>query len=448
MANQRPLTHNQVEQLLAAYRDLLGWEQAAVAEHLATCPDCAKLAEEIRQVDLLLKNTAWKRPDPRLAANFYAAVEKDGRSWLQSLSRLGSQSAGIAVLLLVVLSAWLVFRNRPTQTPVETPTAAAVSTTVPAAMAVPAATAVPAAATVPAATTDPGTPLSPRYILTDTVTLFAFSPEGSYLATVENGRIHLREGSSGKHYHTISEEIAPIESLAFTPNGVYLIARDTNGRFHRWLAFNGAYQQALNDAQSPVGSSFAVGNTRLVLVTAENDLELWPLSGSRPNLTIETAGTPVSTVAVSPDGQVIAAVFLNDAIVLWDAAGNEISRLVDAPAAASGLVLTNNGRSIAAHQNGSFQVWQENTFRRQLPSQPSSTLGAVVDLLFVSGEEYLMVGYEKGFIQTWNINSGELIRTFYSGPAVQAAIGLIRNGFLYTTLDSQGTLTVWNKPPK
>ncbi|MFZ0545467.1 MAG: zf-HC2 domain-containing protein, partial [Candidatus Promineifilaceae bacterium] len=103
MADRNPsLTHRQIEQLLAVYRDLSEQEKTAVTQHLATCPDCARLAEENRQFDGLLKRTAWKQPAPRLSENFYQVIEADGRSWFQLVSHLSGQLAGIAVLGLVV----------------------------------------------------------------------------------------------------------------------------------------------------------------------------------------------------------------------------------------------------------------------------------------------------------------------------------------------------------
>ncbi|MFZ0549035.1 MAG: WD40 repeat domain-containing protein, partial [Candidatus Promineifilaceae bacterium] len=332
------------------------------------------------------------------------------------------------VLGLVVLSAWLLLRNRPVQTSVETPTVSVVAT----------------AELV--STPDPGTPLSPRYTLTQTVRLFAFSPESSYLATADQENIYLWQGDNGRWLHTLEAETAPIESLAFTPNGVNLIARDVNGRFYRWLAFNGAFQNTMDDAQSLTGSPFALSNTTLVLVTAENNLELWPLRGSRPDITIETGGASITALAVSPDGQLVAAVFSDGTISMWQSSGEPAGTFAKGPDTVSGIVLTNNGRFTATYQNNTFQLWQGDELGRQLPPDPSPALGAVIDLRFVSEDDFLIVGYDQGFIQTWDITTGELVRTFYSGPAVQAAIGTTRDGLLAATLDAQGMLTVWEKP--
>jgi hypothetical protein len=64
---------------------------------------------------------------------------------------------------------------------------------------------------------------------------------------------------------------------------------------------------------------------------------------------------------------------------------------------------------------------------------------------FVSDDQYVMAGYSQGLIQTWQINTGESVKTFYSDQAVQTAIGLTREGFIYATLDSGGRLTIWEK---
>jgi WD40 repeat protein len=424
MADQRPLSHQQVEQLLAVYRDLSSQEKTAVAEHLAACQDCASLAQENRQIDAVLKQATWKRPDPRLSDNFYQAVERDGRSWFQTFSRLGGQFAGIAVLALVVFSAWLVLRSGSNQTPVEEPTVTA----------------------APVTAVDSGMPLSFRYSLTETVSLFALGPEGSYLATTaENNIVKIWEASSGNQLHSLKEEPFSIESLAFTPNGVNLLARDTDGQFHRWLAYNGAYQRTFNGAQSEPGTPFALSNTTLALITAENELELWSLTGNRPRKTIKTTGTPITSLTISPDGQMIAAVLQHGTIFVWNQYGDVVGTFTPSQETVIGLAISNNGKVIAANQGNSFQLRQENAFRYQLPPNPSPASGDIITIRFLSEDQFLMVGYEEGFLQSWNTSSGELVKTFQSDPAVQAAIGLTRNGFLYATLDSQGLLSIWER---
>ncbi len=440
MAKQRPLTHQQTERLLSAYRDLSSQEKAAVSEHLATCNRCTAYATENRQIDKILKQTIRKQPDPQLAKNFYNAIEKDGHSWFLKASRLTNQFVGLSVLLIVVFSAWLVIRSMPNQTPIEAP----ILTIQPTASPTTAPTALPISP-------DTGTALQHLYTLTQTVSLFAFSPEGSYLATADSEAINLWDASTAKWLNSIpekgeSDETLTIESMAFTPNGANLLGRDNTGQFHRWLAFNGSYQRPFEGPQSPIGTPFVVGNTTLVIVTAENNLEIWPLVGSEPNVTITLSGKPIANLAVSADGQAFAAIMEDGSFILWNEYSEEMDAPPEAPETVSGLAFTNDGRQFATYQENTLQLWQENRIQHQLSSQNSADFGPIQAVRFASQNQFLMVSYMNGFLEFWDVNTGERLKTFKSESAVQTALGLTRNSFLYLTLDSQNRLTAWDKP--
>jgi WD40 repeat protein len=426
------LNHKQVEQYLAIYRELSREERSAVEAHLANCPDCTRLAEEFRQVDTVLKQTTWKKPDPQMSAEFYEAIERDGRSWFQSAQRLSGQLAGITVLALVVLSSWLVLRNSINQAPAAIPTIDTPPTNV---VVVP--------TTNPAETSVPVTGLDLNYTLTETVSLFSLSPEGSYLAAVDNKGIHIWHAATGKRLQTLKESSLSLDALAFTPNGVNLLGRDNNGQFHRWLAFSGAHQRTFTGAQSPVGTPFALGNTILVLVNAENDLEIWPLVGSQPNKWIETDGTPISALAVTADGQKIAAVFQDGTISIWDQSSKQLETFEAAQTAVRGMVFSDDGQKFVLYNNNAYQLFQNDSPGFTKTFEPSSNLGTILDLRFASEDQSILTGHAAGTINVWDSRTSDLVKTLNSGTAVQAAIGLTRNGFLYATLDAEGRLTIW-----
>lgn len=421
----RMLNHKQVEQYLTVYRELSGEERAAVEAHLAVCPDCTRLAEDFRQVDTLLKQTTWKKPPPQMSADFYAAIERDGRSWFQTARRLSGQLAGIAVLALVVLSSWLVLRNSLNQTPAATPT-------------------IDVAPTInPAETSESVTRMDLNYTLTETVSIFSLSPEGSYLAAVDDKGIRIWQAATGKRLHSLKESDVSLDALAFTPNGVNLLGRDTDGRFHRWLAFSGVYQRTFTGAQSPTGTPFALGNTVLVLVNAENNLEVWSLVGSQPTKSIETDRTPISALAVTADGQKIAAVFQNGTTSIWNQQGKLLETFQSTNETVRGLVFSDDGQRLITYNNNAYQLYQNNPPGFQKTFDPTSNLGTILDMRLASGDQSILTGHAAGNINIWDTSSSNLVKTLHAGPAVQAGIGLTRNGFLYATLDAGGILTIW-----
>jgi hypothetical protein len=108
MSNAYTLNHEQLQTLLADYRDLRGAERAAVDEHLRTCASCAARLADYRAMDRDLAGLRDARPDARLRANFVAAIEAQPGAASAPRPRVSRAPAFIfvaaaaAVLLLVV----------------------------------------------------------------------------------------------------------------------------------------------------------------------------------------------------------------------------------------------------------------------------------------------------------------------------------------------------------
>jgi WD40 repeat protein len=300
--------------------------------------------------------------------------------------------------------------------------------------------------TVPASPTPfPAVALRPLYTLTQTVSLFAVSPESSYLATTDDDVITIWDTAGGKWTTTIYEQAAAIGSLAFTPNGANLLGRNESVQFHRWLAYNGSYQRLFEGPITALETPFDLGNTVLVIVTADNKLEVWPLIGDKPNRAIYVTGQPITAVAVSADGQSFAAQVEDGSVYIWNEKTKMMEALNGPPETASGLEFNRDGRQLAIFNDNTIQIWRENNLQHQLTAA-TARLGPIDSVQFISDDQFLLVNYSGGFLQSWDVNSGDLVKTFEGQTAVQTAVGLTRNSLLYLTLNSQNELTVWEKP--
>lgn len=105
------MTHSEIRESLAVYRDLFGAERQEVDHHLATCAECAATLEAYQQMDRGLSELRDARPDERLRERSYAGqgAGRGGRATRPVFLRLGlAPLAGmlLVVVLVAALAVW------------------------------------------------------------------------------------------------------------------------------------------------------------------------------------------------------------------------------------------------------------------------------------------------------------------------------------------------------
>jgi RNA polymerase sigma factor (sigma-70 family) len=156
--------------------------------------------------------------------------------------------------------------------------------------------------------------------------MLAFSPDGRFVFApdrLSSGRILTQwDLGTGRAIRQYPEHHAPIQSIAFTPDGKTLITPDTSLRFWDWktgqemrpASGGGEHCYAL----TPDGKAIAEGDsTGVRLWDATTEAEIRRFDIPRPNS--ETI-TWIIQVAVSPDGKLLAA---QGGTMPADAVGNE-----------------------------------------------------------------------------------------------------------------------------
>jgi cytochrome c len=98
--------------------------------------------------------------------------------------------------------------------------------------------------------------------------------------------------------------VAPVVSLAVSPDGTTLASASWDRTIRLW-SLTGGEQRVLEDHQQNVnGVAFTPDGKALVSAAYDLTLRIWPLDGGAP--TIITLPTPLNSVAVSRDGEIVA----------------------------------------------------------------------------------------------------------------------------------------------
>ncbi len=184
----------------------------------------------------------------------------------------------------------------------------------------------------------------------------AYSPDGKYLADVENfitgggaGKIHLWQTSNGKLLQTLGGHKNLVLSVAFSPDGK-LLASGGGTTVRLWSVSDGK----LLHTQHGTGGCLTFSSDGKLLATGDTQsggISIW----KTPQLVLvdKWNSNPISELAFSPDAKLLAVCSSSDNVpfaslhLLGVSDGKQIQTLVDEKAAAKCVAFSPDGKLLA-----------------------------------------------------------------------------------------------------
>jgi WD40 repeat protein len=202
----------------------------------------------------------------------------------------------------------------------------------------------------------------------------AFSPDGHWGASLEyqqGTQINLWDIAAGRRVRTINIPGFEVARAVFTPDGTRVLAvgrRLANGQNPGEGKF---FEVATGKEVQSLPISYAA-----VAFSADGE---WLASGSGSSVKIWdlAAGHEIETLAgqlaaqdlvFSPDGKQL--ITGGEALGVWDVTSGKLIRTVEG--GVQSLIISPDGRWLAANPKGSLEIWDTKTWMRVTPAPPSS----------------------------------------------------------------------------
>ncbi len=136
------------------------------------------------------------------------------------------------------------------------------------------------------------------------VNAVALLPDGRLVTGGEDGKIAIWLPGAAQPQRVLSGHTAPIVTLAVSPDGRRIASGSWDRTVRVWPVDGGQPLVLEGHRQNVNGVAFTPDGKSLVSVSHDPEVRIWPLDGGPA--TIMTLATPLNSVAVANDGEIVA----------------------------------------------------------------------------------------------------------------------------------------------
>ncbi len=249
--------------------------------------------------------------------------------------------------------------------------------------------------------------LSVRQFHSGSVNAGAALPDGRFASAGEDGRIAIWSRTLDKPVSVLEGHTAPVVALAVSPDGMHIASASWDGTARVWPT-DGGTPRVLSGHQGNVNGVAFLGGGAIATAGYDATLRIWPDAGAP---VVKSFPAPLNTLATLPDGHLVLGA--GDGRVRIATADGEVTgdvQITETPVTA--LAVSPDGKRIAAAGiRGAIAVVAAKNLQveRTLvgPGLP------VWSLAFTTDSRELLTGGSDRVIRRWAVATGELI-----GPVV------------------------------
>jgi WD40 repeat protein/transcriptional regulator with XRE-family HTH domain len=281
----------------------------------------------------------------------------------------------------------------------------------------------------------------------------AFSPDGKYVLTgSQDGTARLWNTENGREVRQFGAQAGGVAAVAFSPNGKLLLTGGNDGTARLWDAASGAQVRSFRaDTKGLTAVAFSPDGLYALTAGGDRTARLWN-SATGEEVRVFAGHTDLVSAAVfSPDGlQVLTGSFDNTAR-LWDMTTGQMIRTfsqADADLAAhrvTSVAFSPDGTQVlTGSEDRSARLWDAATGHESCTL--SGHLRAVQSVAFSPDGKYMLTGSDDGTARLWRALTCQELRQYLGHESSVKSVAFSPDSQYVLTGSEDATARLWAAP--
>lgn len=249
----------------------------------------------------------------------------------------------------------------------------------------------------------------------------------------------------------LAKPLGPSPVVAVNPSQSQVAVGDQDGRLLLWDIADGRLQRALLTVSEPIRViAFSYDGQSLAEGRLDGAVRLWDLQAEYgPELFATTEAEALTTLAFSPDRQLLVGGDEGGYLYVWRlASGEKIHQISAHQAAITAITFSpDSARIVTCGQDCAAAEWKLQTGERihHFQGRLTSSLGAVAYLPNVARAtaQSIVIGRDEGQLIIWDIESARPLRIMKEPCDLFMALALSPNGRYLAASDVSNAVSVW-----
>ncbi|MEH2194856.1 MAG: serine/threonine-protein kinase [Nostoc sp.] len=276
----------------------------------------------------------------------------------------------------------------------------------------------------------------------------AISPDGKTLAaSTLDGTIELWNLATAEKIRTIAGDTEQVYSIAFSKDGKVLASSHNDDIIKLWNPTTG--EQIRTFTQSGRLGLIAISPDRTILASdisngRINNIKLWNLvTGEQINTLIGPSRSFTLSIAISPDGKIIASGVTDGSIKLWNLATGELIRTIAGHSdQVKSIAISPDSKILASGSfDNTIKLWNLET-----GGQIRNLIGhsnKVMSVVFSPDGETIASGALDGTIKLWSRATGEQMFTLAGDHLVVLGVAFSPDGKTLVSHGDETNIKIW-----